>query len=325
MRISVNPLFKAAWAALLYLSSSLAVLAQSPNPVMLTQPGYYRVLIGDIEVVALSDGTVPIHLHELLTNTKPSEIDQSLKRHYQTDPVESSVNAYLIKLDGKLILVDAGTAELYGPTLGHLPESLKRAGYRPEQIDAVLITHIHTDHTGGLMEGNKMVYPNATIYISQPEVDFWLGAGSKAKAPERLQKWFQEAELKVGPYLKAGKVKTFGYGAELFPGITPIAAPGHTPGHTFYALESKGQKLVFWGDVMHAAAVQFANPAVTIVFDVDAKAAAAQRKKAYDEAAKRGYWVAVAHVSYPGIGHLRAEGSGFVWVPINYSTLATGQ
>jgi glyoxylase-like metal-dependent hydrolase (beta-lactamase superfamily II) len=175
------------------------------------------------------------------------------------------------------------------------------------------------------MEGNKMVYPNATIYISQPEVDFWLDAGSKAKAPERLQKWFQEAELKVGPYLKAGKVKTFGYGAELFPGITPIAAPGHTPGHTFYALESKGQKLMFWGDVMHAAAVQFANPSVTIVFDVDAKAAAAQRKKAYDEAAKRGYWVAVAHVSYPGIGHLRAEGSGFVWVPINYSTLATGQ
>ncbi len=149
MKISVKPLFKAAWAALLYLSSSLAVLAQSSNPVRLTQPGYYRAQIGNVEVVALSDGTVPIHLHELLTNTNPSEIDQSLKRYYQTDPVESSVNAYLIKLDDKLILVDAGTSELYGPTLGHLPESLKRVGYRPEQIDAVLITHIHTDHTGG--------------------------------------------------------------------------------------------------------------------------------------------------------------------------------
>ena len=109
----------------------------------LAQPGYYRMQIGDIEVTALSDGTVPQNFHQLLTNVKPGEIDQLLKLNYQTDPVELSVNAFLLKVEGKLILIDAGTAGAYGPTLGHLSESLLRAGYKTEQIDAVLITHIN--------------------------------------------------------------------------------------------------------------------------------------------------------------------------------------
>jgi glyoxylase-like metal-dependent hydrolase (beta-lactamase superfamily II) len=96
---------------------------------------------------------------------------------------------------------------------------------------------------------------------------------------------------------------------------------GHTPGHTFYSAESKGQKIVFWGDVMHVAAVQFPNPAVTIVYDVDSKAAAAQRKKAFTDAARGGYFVAAAHISFPGIGQLRSDGKGYAWVPVNYSTL----
>jgi glyoxylase-like metal-dependent hydrolase (beta-lactamase superfamily II) len=133
------------------------------------------------------------------------------------------------------------------------------------------------------------------------------------------------AAATVGPYLKAGRVKTFEYGGELFPGITPIASPGHTPGHTFYALQSKGQKLVFWGDIMHVAAVQLTDPSITIQYDVDTAAAAFQRKKAFSEAAKEGYWVACDHVSFPGIGHLSKEGLKYVWVSVNYSTYGTGQ
>ncbi len=105
------------------------------------------------------------------------------------------------------------------------------------------------------------------------------------------------------------------------PGVKAQATHGHTPGHTFYVAESKGQKMVFWGDLMHVAAVQFENPGVTIQFDTDSKAAAAQRKKAYAEAAKQGYLVGIAHVSFPGIGRLRAQGSGYQWVPVNYSAV----
>ncbi|MDB5135038.1 MAG: beta-lactamase domain protein [Mucilaginibacter sp.] len=307
------------------MASPFSASAQALGNPDLTQAGYYRMKVGDFEVTALSDGTVPQNFHQLLTNAKPGEVDSLLKQNYQTDPVELSVNAYLIKNGDKLILVDAGTAGAYGPTLGHLTESLARSGYKPEQIDAVLITHIHIDHTGGLMDGARMAFPNATIYISKTELDFWLSPESKANAPESLKTYYAQAEATVGPYLKAGKVKAFGNGKELFPGITPIATPGHTPGHTSFMLESGRQKLVFWGDIMHAAAVQFVDPSVTIVYDVDPQAAAIQRKKAFIDAAKNGYWVAGDHLSYPGIGHIRANGSSYIWIPANYSTYSSGK
>ncbi len=317
-------LMKPAAAALLSLSSLLSFLsgatAQSADNTNKVQAGYYRMHLGDMEITALSDGTVPQNFKQLLLNARPGEVEQQLRQNFQADPAELSDNSYLIKTAGKLILIDAGTAGAYGPTLGHVTESLNRAGYKPEQIDAVLITHIHVDHTGGLMNGDQMVFPNAVIYISKPEVDFWFGEGNKSKAPETLKNYFSQAEATVGPYLKAGKVKTFTYGNELLPGITPVASPGHTPGHTFYALESRNQKLLFWGDIIHAAAVQFADPAVAIVYDVNPKAAAAQRMKAFREAAKEGYWVAGDHLSFPGIGHIRAAGTGYTWVPANYST-----
>jgi len=125
----------------------------------------------------------------------------------------------------------------------------------------------------------------------------------------------------MGPYVSAGRFKAFDGSTELFPGIRAIAAPGHTPGHSVYAIESKGQKLVLWGDLMHVAAVQFPKPAVTIAFDVDSPAASAQRRNAYAEAAKGRYLVAAAHLPFPGIGHLRAEGKGYVWVPLTYNTV----
>jgi glyoxylase-like metal-dependent hydrolase (beta-lactamase superfamily II) len=289
------------------------------------QPFYHRMKLGDYQIIALSDGTVPIDLHKVLTDITPKEIDQLSAASFQTAQVETSVNAYVIKMNGKNILIDAGTAGLYGPTLGHLTENLRKIGIAPEAIDAVLITHIHSDHTGGLMQGSKMVFPNATIYISKREVDFWLNADIKRKAPERLAHWFKEAEDKVGPYLKAGKVKTFDYGKELFPGLEPIAAPGHTPGHTFFALMSMSQKIVFVGDLVHAATVQFPDPSATISFDVDSKGAAATRLLTFDDAAVNGYWLAADHISFPGIGHVRKNGTGFLWIPINYSTLGEGQ
>jgi glyoxylase-like metal-dependent hydrolase (beta-lactamase superfamily II) len=109
---------------------------------------------------------------------------------------------------------------------------------------------------------------------------------------------------------------------ELIPGVRTVASHGHTPGHALYMVESKGQKLMLWGDLMHVAAVQFANPAVTIKFDTDTKKAAKERAKAYADAAKNGYLVGVAHVSFPGIGYVQknASGKGYRWVPVNYSS-----
>jgi glyoxylase-like metal-dependent hydrolase (beta-lactamase superfamily II) len=240
------------------------------------------------------------------------------------DPTETSVNAYLINTGYKLILIDTGAAGLFGPTLGNLLTNLKAAGYSPEQIDEIYITHLHPDHVGGLMLGDKPAFPKAVVRADQRDADFWLSKTEMEKAPKEAQKFFENAMASLNPYIAATQFKPIvaitGVDAELVPGIKAVASYGHTPGHTFYSIESRGQKMMIWGDLMHAAAAQFPNPNITIQFDTDSKAAATQRKKAYADAAKKGYLVGIAHVSFPGMGYLKPAGSGYNWVPVNYSS-----
>ncbi len=129
--------------------------------------------------------------------------------------------------------------------------------------------------------------------------------------------------IQNGPYVAAGKLKTFEGNTELVPGIRAVSTYGHTPGHTIYAVESKGQKLMLLGDLMHVAAVQFEDPSVTIKFDSDSKAAAKQRKLAFADAAKNGYLVGATHIAFPGLGNVRvaSNGKGYAFVPLNYSSL----
>jgi glyoxylase-like metal-dependent hydrolase (beta-lactamase superfamily II) len=130
----------------------------------------------------------------------------------------------------------------------------------------------------------------------------------------------EAANSKVPPYIKAGKFTPIERDGELVPGISAYATHGHTPGHTSFLIQSKGQKMLVLGDLVHVASVQFAAPGVEMQFDSDPKSGGAQRLKIYAEAAAGDYWLAGAHLSFPGIGHLKAEGSGYRWIPINYST-----
>ena len=195
------------------------------------------------------------------------------------------------------------------------------AGYQPEQVDEVYITHMHPDHVGGLMAGDKMAFPNAIVRADQHDADFWLSQANLDKAPADAKGFFRGAMASLNPYVAAGKFKPFAGNTELSCGIKAIGAPGRTPGHSMYLVESQGRKLMLWGDLMHVAAVQFPEPSVTIAFDTDSKRAAIQRKRAYAEAAKQGYLVGSAHLSFPGLGHLRAQGKGYAWLPVNYSGL----
>ena len=301
---------------------ALAGAAHAAAPQVKTQaPGYFRVMLGDFEVTALSDGTVALPVDKLLTGTTAPKTAKALARSFLKAPLDTSVNAYLINTGSKLVLVDTGAAKLFGPTLGNLADSLKAAGYQPEQVDEVFITHMHADHVGGLMNGDKLAFPNATVRADQHDADFWLSQANLDKAPADAKGFFQGAMASLNPYVTAGKFKPFNGNTELVPGVKALATPGHTPGHSVYVVESQGQKLVLWGDLMHVAAVQFADPSVTIQFDTDSKSAARQRKRAYADAAKQGYLVGSAHLSFPGLGHLRTQGKGYEWVPVNYRGL----
>ncbi len=295
-------------------------LASAPQ-IKTQAPGYYRVMVGDIEVTALSDGTFPLPADKLLTNTTPAKTEKALSAAFLKNPVETSVDGYLINTSSKLVLVDTGAGGYFGPTLGNLLVSLKASGYTPEQVDEVYITHMHADHIGGLVSAGKLVFPNAIVRADQREADYWVSQEHMDAAPKDNKDFFKAALESIQPYMSAGKFKPFDGDTELVPGVKALASRGHTPGHTTYVVESKGQKLALWGDLIHVGAVQFPNPAVTIGFDSDSKAAAAERRKAMVDAAKNGYWIAAAHLPFPGIGHLRANGAGYTFVPANYTSL----
>jgi glyoxylase-like metal-dependent hydrolase (beta-lactamase superfamily II) len=304
-------------AALLFVT-----IAEAGAPQLKTQaPGYYRMMLGDIEITALSDGTFPMDAGKILANITPKQLDADLHRSFLKEPVEMSVNAFLINTGSKLVLIDTGCGILFGPSVGKLIANPKASGYRPEQVDEIYITHMHGDHVGGLSADGKPVYPNAVVRAAQQEADFWLSKPHMEAAPADAKESYQGAMNMLNPYVAAGKFKPFSGDTELVPGVSAVASPGHTAGHTLYIVESKGQKLVLWGDLMHVAAVQFADPSVTIHFDTNSAMAATQRKKVFSDAAEHGYWVGGAHLSFPGIGHLRAAGTGYSYIPANYSVL----
>ena len=286
-------------------------------------PGFYRTMVGSFEVTVLSDGTVQLPVADILSNAAPGEVDKALAHSYLKSPLETSFNGFLINTGGKLVLVDTGAGHFFGPTLGNLVANLKAAGYQPEQVDEIYITHMHGDHIGGLIgTDGKAVFPNAIVRADKHEADYFLSKANLDKAANDQEKGsFQAPQEALAPYVAAGHFKPIEADGELVPGVSSRAAYGHTPGHTIYVVQSNGQKLLLIGDLMHVASVQFPDPAVTIKFDWNTKLAAQERKKLYAEAAKDGSLIGGAHLSFPALGRLRSSGKGYEWIPINYSTV----
>lgn len=287
-------------------------------------PGYYRHQLGAFEITALHDGALGMKA-ELLKNTDAKEIERLANRMFAGYPVmQGTVNAYLVNTGANLVLVDAGGSKSFNPNLGHLLDNLAAAGYTPEQVDTVLLTHMHPDHTGALTDGaGKPLFPNAQIFTSQAESDFWLSVEVQKKSPEAMQPMFKSAQAVAAPYKANGRWQTLADGATPVPGITVLAAPGHTPGHSVYEVSSEGQTLLIWGDIVHVHSVQFASPTTAIAFDVDQKMAVETRLAIMNKAASGKLLVAGMHLPFPGIGHVRMDTeTSYAWVPLEYAPLA---
>lgn len=273
-------------------------------------PSLAPLRLGQMEVWALQDGRLSLEV-SLLRGIDPAETRQRLGGQ---DAALTPVNAFLLRVNGKTVLVDTGMGKAQGEDSGHLPEQLEAAGVRAGDIDLVLITHYHFDHIGGLLgsDGTR-AFPRAQLCVSRREHDFWLQEPSKL--PERLRDRIPKLRALFAVYEGAGAFHAFEDGAELAPGLRALAARGHTGGHTAYVFASEGQELWCIGDLIHFADVQFERPEVGIAFDLEADRAVAIRQALFQRAARSGAVLAGAHL--PRLVRLEAEGAGYRAMPVH--------
>ena len=263
--------------------------------------------IGDIEVTTISDGVLQTSLDVVLKLDRAEKERLSGKKI--GDPVHISVNAFLLKIKGKYALVDTGSGNTMGPTLGRVPENLCAAGIAPDQIGTIFLTHLHPDHSNGLVDdAGRAIYPNAEVILHEQEARFWLDRDEASANDERIRRNIAKARVTTGPY--RSRMRMVGDG-EAVPGVSAILQAGHTPGHTGWLLQSGNESLLIWGDLVHLAAVQVPRPDTGLVYDVDPQMAGATRQRMFDRIAADRLRVGGAHMDFPGFGYVTRTGNGF--------------
>ena len=276
-------------------------------------PGVYHRRVGDIVITAISDGFLDGTV-EGMRNIPPDEARRILTASFRPAR-RTSVNAFLIYSAGRFALMETGSGNYLQPTAGKVMANLKAAGVDPAEIETVILTHMHPDHSAGLtdMTTGRRNYPNAELVMHENEPAHWFDDAAMAKGTDREKKLFYQAgREQVAPYRDRWRLFRQG---EVFPGVTAIPRPGHTPGHTTFMISSGSEQLLIWGDTVHVPEVQTAHPEVCMEVDSDQEAAAASRRKVFDMAATDRLLVTGMHLHFPGFAHLVREGTGYRLIP----------
>lgn len=256
--------------------------------------------VGDFSVIAVSDGVLNSN-HDVILGIDKAESARLTGIPYG-QPLPLDVNCFVIRYRDRLILSDVGAGHSLGPTLGKLPQNLRAIGIDTEKIDIILMTHLHSDHSLGLVdETGRAVFPRAELFVHEVEAAFWLDRTPLPNDSERVTRNTKAQRKATRPY--RDRIRCIKDG-EVLPGITAIMRPGHTPGHTNWLIQSGRQRLLIWGDIIHLASVQMVRPDATLVFDVDPKEAHISRERVLDWAAIENLCVAGAHLVFPGFGRV---------------------
>lgn len=300
----------AAAAALPIRAAAQSTATQSTGPRTIA----YTRTVGETEVTVLLDGYFLLE-QAWVTALDPALIAEGLDAA-ALDPaaaVPLPITATLFRRGDSLTLLDAGAGASLGPTAGNLAAMLRGVGMAPEAVTRLLLSHLHPDHIGGMLAGDAPAFANATVHVNETELAFWGDAANAAAVPEAIRPWFDLAGKVVSVY--GDRVMPFAGDADLGGGLSAVAMPGHTPGHTGFRLSSGPAEALFWGDSTAIAALQFSHPDAGIVFDTDSAQAAVTRKRVLDMVVADRLLVAGTHMPFPGFGHVAARDGAYAWVP----------
>jgi glyoxylase-like metal-dependent hydrolase (beta-lactamase superfamily II) len=238
----------------------------------------------------------------------PAEIGQMMVAGLGYPTIRSSVNTFVIRSGHRTILVDAGSGTTMGPTCGRLCDNLAAAGVVLADVDAILLTHVHPDHSNGVTsDDGEALFPRAEVIVHEAEIAHWFDDAAMAMATERARtRYFEAARFRLAPY--RDRIRTFGAG-EVLPGIVGVSCPGHTPGHVSYRISSAGEDMLIWGDTVHVPELQVPRPDITMLYDVDQTQAAASRKAIFDLVLRDNLVVGGMHLHFPGFARMtRTDG-----------------
>jgi glyoxylase-like metal-dependent hydrolase (beta-lactamase superfamily II) len=285
-----------------------------------SKPSWARFKLGSFELTMIADSDAFIDGPFPIVGANSSQADvEQLMRDNLLPPAtyQPGFTPMIVNTGREVVIFDTGNGEsgfIKRPNGGWLASLLGSAGFAPEQIDLVVLSHGHLDHVAGIMEGGKPLFPNARYVISGTEYNFWAPEGKHAGQLEQLAAVFRANVVPV-----AEKTRFLKPGEDVVSGIRSLDAPGHTPGHLAFMLESDGQQMLFWGDCAHHQVASLARPDWHCAFDIDKEQGAATRKRIYDMAAAERLPVAGYHMPFPSLGYVerRAEG-GYRWLAHTY-------
>ena len=291
-----------------------SALARAPK--VGTEPAYfYRFGLGNAEVTVVSDGPLPLGPPKgTFIGVPDEEVKKMLTDNFLSpDNIVLEQNSPIVNMGDKLVLFDTGMgrSKAFGPTTGRQQKSMQEAGIKPEDIDAVVFSHGHIDHIGGVVDASgKVLFPNAQYYIAQSDFDFWTDE-SKANGP--LKDFIVHARKNLMPI--RDRLVFFKDGQEFLPGVQAMAAPGHTVGHTIFTVSSAGKSFVFLADLTHHPILLLEKPRMQFSYDTDPKQAAETRVKLLDTIAANKLPVMAYHYAWPGFGHIAKTSEGYHYYP----------
>jgi glyoxylase-like metal-dependent hydrolase (beta-lactamase superfamily II) len=284
----------------------------------LPSPGFFRQKVGDIEVIAVNDGVARRPLgEEFVRNAPIAEVKAMLaSQGLATDYIDIPFTAFVLVMGSQRMLIDTGLGEFAPPTAGKLLANLAAAGLQPADITAVVISHYHGDHINGVRKRDgSWTFPNAKVHVPAPEHAFWMDDAKMNAAPEAMKGAFQ-AVRRVFADMPADKLVRFEPGSAVAPGLTSIAAFGHTPGHTLFEHKGGGQTFTYLADLTNVPALFARNPDWAVQFDMDAEAARKVRREMFARVVANNAVVGGFHFPFPAFGRVAAAGNGYAFQPL---------